>query len=108
MIKLERLLTGLAMAEDESRNAHMTIQRYGKPVVSHLYLVTLTRKVPDQHPIVSQYHVIAPDEEEATEQVKKNAFPTTGCALTDEQEDMLTASAFQIPVHIRGWGRDTF
>ena len=76
----------------------------------HLYMVTLTRRNVKEccSPTVSIYYCIAPDEKEAISQVESNAYPELTGLLEDEYRKDLVSSAVQIPLHIRGWGSQTF
>ena len=108
-MNLERLPSSLCMVEDKNTRQVFLGYNRDKLMTAGLFLVTLTRKIEGKYPVVSMYHVIAPDEHEAIQQVERNAYPEMeGCILDEEQEKSLTRAAVRIPVHIRGWGIQTF
>ena len=110
-MKLEKLNScSPTMAEDkDTYRTVLALDRCAGLTVAHLYLVTLTRKIANRYPVVTMAYVIAPDEKEAIEQIIANAFPEEdSCMLDESQKGQVSATAVEIPFHIRGWGRQAF
>ena len=95
--------------DDASGRVEICLDRCEGIVPCRLFLVTISREFPGKHPVASLYHVIAPSESEAIQQVAANAFPEAiGGWVEQKLLDELTCTATPIPVHIRGWGRQPF
>lgn len=101
---------GLTMGQDaESMELAVCLDRCEGIVPCRLFLVTVSRPFEGKHPIVNTYYVLAPDEQEAIGQVESNAFPDAiGGHAELALRQTLTCTATPLPLHVRGWGRDTF
>ncbi len=106
----EKLPASLCMVTNrQTYEDRIAIDRCDGPVPCRLFLVTLTRRIPEKRPAVSLHYVVAPDEVEAISQCEGLAFPeNSGCMVEEEQRPFLTATAFPVPVMVRGWGVQTF
>jgi hypothetical protein len=106
----KKLPASLCMvASRETYEDRIAIDWCDGPVPCRLFLVTLTRAITGKRPAVSLHYVIAPDESEAISQCECLAFPEMEGSILDEAErTVLTATAFPVPVMVRGWGVQTF
>ena len=105
-MKYKNLPSSLRMASNESNVASLVIRDGDNTVEAKLFMVSLTRPRQGRSPIVSQYFVIAEDGDGAIAQVADNAFPE--CDYAYDLRDSLECSAVRVPLHVRGWGNDTF
>ena len=83
----------------------------GEDVPAALFQVILTMKQPNKRETVSICFCLAPSPEGAIAQVSDEACgPDAGCLAGYEamKAGRLTATATKIPLHIRGWGVQTF
>jgi len=107
----------LRIVEDENYKLHL--QRTDQPTQTvGLYLVVLTLQRHDTdsdgnqrklHDAVSTYYVLAESEEGAISQVDDVAFGLHPHECYDaRQRGHLTGTATRLPLHIRGWGSETF
>lgn len=76
----------------------------------NLFLVNLVRKFPGENkmPITGTFHVLAPDLNGAISQAKSHLFPDLEGAVSESEMENVTATGFQVPMLIRGWGRQLF
>jgi hypothetical protein len=102
------------MSQDSDYQVHLTREKNsGELEKMGLFQVIMTMKQTRNgtalHPIVSMYYVLAESEEEAISQVDDCAAGGGTCSGYEAlQNGDLAGTATRIPLHIRGWGRQTF
>ena len=103
-----------AFARDETQGKNIMATIANGEVVPHnLYMVTMTYR-PKRGTMHAKTHiayVLAPSQAAAISQVDQIPMDTESYILEGQkaiESGEMTASAVRIPMHIRGWGLETF
>jgi hypothetical protein len=91
----------VCMAEDTNRGVCLARQNVDQLEQIHLFGVLIRTPLETR-----TFHVLAPSAEEAIDQARCAA----GCPTYANTfgEDEIKASAQQLPLYVRGWGKQTF